>query len=432
MLENEKNASAALEDNLKQLEERCAELKRQYELACEKTAGSRAAAETTDESERRALETLNASKLALSEAESAFGGCRYRVELLEKTRSGIAERKERDDDAIARADADIIRLNSERVETEKAAGLVAVSLEKKRAEQQELNAAISNKRIEVDGIRAGMREVSVEKEQAFVELTSARSMNEKSTSELETVSGRLWDEYELTYSDALPLRLPADKMDKAASRLASLKASIRALGTINVNAVEEYKTLRERYDFLTKQVGDLEKTRRSLDSTIEKLDSAMKESFLDSFTKINTAFGEVFTELFGGGTAYVSLTDPSDPLGCGIEIIVKPPGKTVRSISLLSGGEQSFAAMALYLALQRINPAPFCIFDEIESALDEVNVNRFASYVKAHSGVTQYILITHRRGTMECADTLYGVTMQRKGISEYLKVSLDSVKLEQR
>lgn len=432
VLENEKNVSAALEDNLKQLEERCAELKRQYELACEKTAGSRAAAETTDESERRALETLNASKLALSEAESAFGGCRYRVELLEKTRSGIAERKERDDDAIARADADIIRLNSERVETEKAAGLVAVSLEKKRAEQQELNAAISNKRIEVDGIRAGMREVSVEKEQAFVELTSARSMNEKSTSELETVSGRLWDEYELTYSDALPLRLPADKMDKAASRLASLKASIRALGTINVNAVEEYKTLRERYDFLTKQVGDLEKTRRSLDSTIEKLDSAMKESFLDSFTKINTAFGEVFTELFGGGTAYVSLTDPSDPLGCGIEIIVKPPGKTVRSISLLSGGEQSFAAMALYLALQRINPAPFCIFDEIESALDEVNVNRFASYVKAHSGVTQYILITHRRGTMECADTLYGVTMQRKGISEYLKVSLDSVKLEQR
>ena len=214
--------------------------------------------------------------------------------------------------------------------------------------------------------------------------------------------------------------------------MASLKASIRALGTINVNAVEEYKTLRERYDFLTKQVGDLEKTRRSLDSTIEKLDSAMKESFLDSFTKINTAFGEVFTELFGGGTAYVSLTDPSDPLGCGIEIIVKPPGKTVRSISLLSGGEQSFAAMALYLALQRINPAPFCIFDEIESALDEVNVNRFASYVKAHSGVTQYILITHRRGTMECADTLYGVTMQRKGISEYLKVSLDSVKLEQR
>ena len=153
----------------------------------------------------------------------------------------------------------------------------------------------------------------------------------------------------------------------------------------------------------------------------------MKTTFTECFDNINRVFGEVFTELFGGGSAHLELEDPENPLECGIDIILRPPGKTVKSISLLSGGEQSFAAIALYLALQSINPSPFCIFDEIESALDDVNLARFADYVRVHSDKTQYILITHRRGTMERADTLYGVTMRKKGISEYIRLDISEL-----
>ena len=237
-------------------------------------------------------------------------------------------------------------------------------------------------------------------------------------------TNKLWDEYELTYSDASAFRLPEDKMDKAPSRLASLKAKIRAMGVINVNAVEEYRVTKERYDFLTAQTDDLNKTRASLDRTIAKLSSGMKETFLECFEKINTEFNAVFTELFGGGSARCELTDPLLPLECGIDIVLKVPGKSVRSISLLSGGEQSFAAISLYLALQKVNPSPFCVFDEIESALDDVNIVKLSSYVRRNSDKTQYILITHRRGTMERADTIYGITMRQRGISEYMKLNM--------
>jgi chromosome segregation protein len=197
------------------------------------------------------------------------------------------------------------------------------------------------------------------------------------------------------------------------------------MGHINVNAVEEYKAEKERYDFLTEQTDDLNRTRRQLDSTIEKLSRTMKDTFIECFDRINSAFGRTFSALFGGGSGRVELEDPNNPLECGIDIILRPPGKSVKSISLLSGGEQSFAAIALYLALQEINPSPFCIFDEIESALDDVNLAKFADYVREHSQSTQYILITHRRGTMERADVLYGVTMYEKGVSNYLRLNVD-------
>lgn len=214
-------------------------------------------------------------------------------------------------------------------------------------------------------------------------------------------------------------------MVSASTRVASLRAKIRAMGHINVNAVEEYKTEKERFDFLTAQTDDLNKTRRQLDSTIEKLSRTMKDTFIDCFERINSAFGRTFAALFGGGSGRVELEDPNNPLECGIDIILRPPGKSVKSISLLSGGEQSFAAIALYLALQEINPSPFCIFDEIESALDDVNLAKFADYVREHSESTQYILITHRRGTMERADVLYGVTMYERGVSNYLRLNVD-------
>lgn len=273
-------------------------------------------------------------------------------------------------------------------------------------------------------LRQRLKEAQNAKEEAFRYHTMLESRRGLLTGDYEEVSSKLWDEYELTYSTALPFRLPQDSMKKAPSRLNALKNQIRAMGNINVNAVEEYAETKERYDFYATQTDDLNKTRRSLDNAIEKLEINMKSTFLQTFLQINTAFGEVFAELFGGGTAKCVLEDELNPLTCGIDIIIRPPGKSVKNINLLSGGEQSFAAVALYLALQRINPAPFCIFDEIESALDEVNVNRLATYIKNHSEATQFIMITHRRGTMENADVVYGITMKEKGVSDYIKLDI--------
>jgi chromosome segregation protein len=295
------------------------------------------------------------------------------------------------------------------------------------AEKKDIDKELEEREKTVPERKMRLREAQIRREQAFQSHTRLESGKQAAQDEYDSVSGKLWDEYELTYSDAEAFRLPVEEREKMPTRLNSVKAKIRAMGVINVKAVDEYRELKERYDFLKAQIDDLDRTRRKLDNELSRLDTKMKDVFLDTFARINSAFGRVFTELFGGGSARVELTDPSDPLGCGIDIILRPPGKSVRSISLLSGGEQSFAAIALYLALQEINPAPFCILDEIESALDEVNQAKLMDYIKAHCGKTQYLLITHRRGTMERADTLYGITMREKGVSEFLKLDLDTL-----
>lgn len=291
-------------------------------------------------------------------------------------------------------------------------------------QMQNLLLSRENKEKETNDIRANVKQTQANKEEAFRSYTSLEAKQIKLNNDYEDVSSKLWDEYELTYSAALPFKLSEEMMQKAPSRLSALKSRIKTMGSINVNAVDEYKQEKERYDFLTAQTDDLNKTRRSLDNAIAKLNTKMKQTFINCFDSINKEFGKVFSMLFGGGSAYIELVDPEAPLECGIDIIIKPPGKSVKSISLLSGGEQSFAAIALYLALQKINPAPFCIFDEIESALDDINLVKFADYVKENSDKTQYILITHRRGTMERADTLYGITMRQKGISDYIKLNI--------
>lgn len=292
---------------------------------------------------------------------------------------------------------------------------------------QELVVGKQENEKQTEYLRNALKEAQSAKEEAFKYFTTLESRKGVLTGEYESVTARLWDEYELTYSAAGAFRLPEENMKKAPSRLNQLKNQIRAMGNINVNAVEEFAETKERFDFLKKQTDDLNETRKSLDNAIEKLEVNMKNTFLQTFTQINTAFGEVFAELFGGGSAKCLLEDENAPLTCGIEIVLRLPGKKVVNISLLSGGEQSFAAVALYLALQRINPSPFCIFDEIESALDEVNVNRLAQYLRNHSDATQYIMITHRRGTMESADVVYGVTMKEKGVSDYIKLDIRAI-----
>ena len=273
---------------------------------------------------------------------------------------------------------------------------------------------------------AAFKELARDKEEFYKELTKAESLLEKSKEEYDRLTARLFEEYALTFSDAVALKLPLPG-NTAQADLETIKSKIRSLGHVNVNAVEEYAEIKERFDFLTAQTNDLEQSRTDLQGVIARLEHDMKSLFLETFQQVSANFRQVFADLFGGGRAELILTDVQDVLGCGIDINVQPPGKMVKNLSLLSGGEQTFTAIALYFAILKVRPAPFYIFDEIEAALDDVNVARFAAYLKRHSNSTQFVVITHRRGTMESADTLYGVTMQEKGVSSFLRLSLDEV-----
>ena len=395
---------------------------------CERELENASEAQTAAElAERSALDGLTKAQLAQSTARSALD---YKKELLAAAQAEAAARRNAVGETEAEARQAELEIAAAQAELEQLAAQASSAAGEETALRSTVE-RIAQKRDETErriaSLRADIKTLQTRKEESFRSYTGLCGRADVLNGEYETVTNKLWDEYEMTYSAACEHRLPVDKMDKAPSRLASLKAQIRAMGSINANAVEEYKETKERFDFLTAQTEDLNKTRRSLDNAISRLNASMKTTFTDCFENINRVFGEVFAELFGGGSAHLELEDPENPLECGIDIVLRPPGKTVKSISLLSGGEQSFAAIALYLALQSINPSPFCIFDEIESALDDVNLARFADYVRVHSDKTQYILITHRRGTMERADTLYGVTMRKKGISEYIRLDISEL-----
>lgn len=299
-----------------------------------------------------------------------------------------------------------------------------LSSEKEQFEQ--LRAELMQLEKKISDIRNSQSGIMSDREVFFRELTKCESALEDRRKEYDTLTSKLWEEYELTYTDAAALSYPAPDSSSVAE-LASIRAKIRALGTVNVNAVEEYRETKERYEFMKSQIEDLENSGRSLENVIKRLEADMKKMFSEALEKINAEFGKVFTELFGGGHASIVISDEENILESGIEINVQPPGKMVKNISLLSGGEQAFTAIALYFAILNVNPAPFYIFDEIEAALDDVNVVRFGEYLRRHSAETQFIVITHRRGSMESADRLYGVTMQEKGISSFLKVDVDEV-----
>ena len=246
-------------------------------------------------------------------------------------------------------------------------------------------------------------------------------------SEYDQTVAKLWDEYQLSVSQAEALCVEFDSLPALRAQVADLRGKIRALGSVNVSAIEEYKEVKARYDALVTQVTDVEESRNELSRMISKLSAQMREIFTDSFRAINENFGRVFAELFGGGEASLMLEDESDVLSSGIGIRVAPPGKVIKNLEALSGGEQALVAISIYFAILAVNPAPFCILDEIEAALDDANVVRFAQYLRRVSDKTQFIVITHRRGTMEAADVLYGVTMQEQGVSKILRLSLDEL-----
>ncbi len=266
------------------------------------------------------------------------------------------------------------------------------------------------------------REKTEEREKLGGEKARLSERKETMEKEFEDIQNKLYDEYELTKREAEELDIVIKDIPEAKKRLNELKSKIRGLGNVNVSAIEEYKEVSERYSFMHTQVSDVEKSKAELIKLINELTGKMGVQFKEQFDKINFSFGQTFSELFGGGKASLVLTDESDVLECDIDIKVQPPGKNVQNISLLSGGEKGLSAIVLLFSILKVNPCPFCIFDEVEAALDDVNVARYASYVRRMTQNTQFILITHRRGTMEEADMLYGVTMQEKGVSKLLEL----------
>ncbi len=276
-------------------------------------------------------------------------------------------------------------------------------------------------------LRASQREKSAESENCGRELARLEEQKNSTQTEYDSIDRKLYEEYDLTRREAEALEIVIENTAESGRRLAELKGKIRALGSVNLSAIEEYKEVSERYEFLKAQVEDAENSRAELLALIEKLTDEMRRIFSERFTEINRNFSQTFRELFGGGDASLSLTDPGDVLGSGIQISVQPQGKIITNIDALSGGEKSLAAIALYFAIMKVSPTPFCILDEIEAALDDVNVTRFATYLRRMSAHTQYIAITHRRGTMEEADVLYGVTMQEKGVSKLLQLRASEV-----
>ncbi len=275
--------------------------------------------------------------------------------------------------------------------------------------------------------RTAQKNIVSRREEASVKLVKARTRLDEMQVDYDRIIGQLWDEYEMTYSRAEEVAEEITEPQKAQRRLSELRSKIKALGNVNLSAIEEFKEVSERYEFMKTQIEDAEKSRDELRSLIRNLMGQMRTIFLDRFTQISGNFTVVFKELFGGGEAKLFLTDPDNVLESGIEITVQPPGKIINNLASLSGGEQTFVAIAIYFAILKVRPAPFCILDEIEAALDEANVDRYADYLLRLTENTQFIAITHRRGTMEHADRLYGVTMQEEGVSKLLELTLAEV-----
>lgn len=318
------------------------------------------------------------------------------------------------------------RIEENRVSADALGGDIG-ELEKERKRVIEENLAFEKEQTE---IRDRLRECNRQRETVLRDYTKAENLREQLKNDNDRLAAKIWDDYELTYTAATELGCPAvteETRPSFGARQTELRNRLRALGSVNVGAIDEYNDVKQRYDFSKGQYDDLCKARESLDGIIGRLEREMKTRFVTAVDEINRNFKVTFRELFGGGSAEISLTDPENVLTSGIDINVAPPGKIIKNLISLSGGEQAFVAIALIFAILNVNPTPFCIFDEIESALDDVNVVRLAEYMKRYSEKTQFIAITHRRGTMEASDMLYGITMPDRGISRVLSMNVNEV-----
>ena len=372
---------------------------------------------------REKLAALTSRKSSLEAEQRATQSAVHQLQLLLDSLSGDSEGRQR----AVRAEEDRIEELKEQIRQKEK------ELQRLRAASQGVRdeiSAVSKARLELEGRRTRAEKEAQQRSADIIELErrSARQEQRRLSAEMEEkqILDKLWDNYELSHSAATALRQPVDSVTRWNKEIAELRRGISALGTPNLGAIEEYERVSSRYEFLTGQRDDVEKAKKDLLDIIRSVTGEMRDVFVEKFREIDACFRETFLELFGGGKAALELEDENNVLECGIEIKVQPPGKTLSTISLLSGGEMAFVAIALYFAILKVRPTPFCVMDEIEAALDEANVSRFASYLRRMADKTQFLVITHRRGTMEEADMLYGVTMQEKGVSTVIELDLES------
>ncbi|MDR1961679.1 MAG: AAA family ATPase, partial [Gracilibacteraceae bacterium] len=387
-----------------------------------------------EESARRAAEQAEDLNARITEAK--VDAARQEEEL-RQLEAGIAEaeessRREERETEVARRRADELAREESALTSGAAAGAAALAafrenlaklrlvLVEKTAERERVSASLLENEEKTRRAQTALRQAEQEAHQEEIAATRGQT-------EADLVRERLWSEFGLDRVAAAAVVLPPAGREQTRRRIEALKNQMAELGPVNLGALTEYPETRDRHAFLESQCADIVATGNALREVIVRLDADMTERFTAGFKAVNAAFGEVFRELFEGGEAELVLENPDNMLETGIHIVVQPPGKKARLLSLLSGGERAFTAIALLLALLRVRPAPFCLLDEIESALDEANVKRFASYIRKISAGTQFIIISHRRGTMEAADRLYGITMEESGVSKLYTVNLAKI-----
>lgn len=445
----------SLEEQIRQIYDEISALKKEKEESAQKIAEYEKKLADGDETIRRLTESIeevqrqaevlggNRNKLMRLREERAEKitalklsqvACEKDIETLNQELAGIMRQHQDSEERlnelewqmteleekIKKAQGDIIALNDE-----------AALLKRQSEEKSEQSAKLSEEREAMEkttaDIRSAERELSDEKEKISGELARLEERRATVQSECDSIIARLLDEYEMTRSEAEKTIPRLDDPARAQKRLSEVKNSIKALGNVNVAAIDEYNEVSERYRFMKEQTDDVERSKKELERLINDLTEKMRKIFKEQFEIISKNFSQIFVELFGGGDAHLELTQPEDVLKSGIEIIVNPPGKIINNLSMMSGGERVFVAIALYFSILKVRPSPFCVLDEIEAALDDANVSRFAAYLRRMCDETQFIVITHRRGTMDEADVLYGVTMQNEGVSKLLTLDVDAL-----
>lgn len=385
--------------------------------------------ETADEREQLSTQ-LTELRLAAAANDKDIEATKNAVALLQQAMSGRGEQTARIDAEIAAAGekdaafaAEILRLEESITAAKTLAEQKQTEVEQKLGRRNEVEASTTN-------LRQSEKDKTSERERVNGELERLKAKKEAMTEELDDIIKRLYDEYELTRTEAESMGIEIENPQEARKSLTETKGKIKALGHVNVAAIEEYKEVSERFDFLSAQVEDVEKTKAELNRLIGELTEQMRQMFMEGFGRIGENFTRIFTEMFGGGHAELKLSDPEDPLQSGIDIVAKLPGKNVPSLEGLSGGEKALIAISIYFAIMQVNAPPFCFLDEVETALDDINVERFANYMKRSDLDTQFICITHRRGTMEAADMLYGVTMQERGVTKLIQLNVAQLEMD--
>ena len=411
------DALASFEERQAQAENRLKEAEERVQTCREAQMQQHSNAEQLDARLSEARNALARTDAALESEKRALSQMQTLKDELHAGLSGTQESVARLKEETRRLDGELHDAQTAREQAEALTHSTQEKLTQAGEKREQLEARQNEARR--DAQNANEQILGLERESARLENRVGQLKAEE-----RQILDRMWENYELTPTPAESIAEPLDDPAAARERAHALRTQLRALGSVSTDAVEEYRRVRERCTFMGEQKDDLEQAQRELYKVIDRLTVNMKEIFASEFAKLNVLFGQTFREIFGGGHAEITLADTSDILSCGIDIRVSPPGKAVKTITLLSGGEKAFVAIALYFAILKLRPTPFCVLDEIEAALDDVNVQRYAKYIRKLTDFTQFIVITHRRGTMEEADMLYGVTMQEQGVSKLLMLNL--------